>query len=44
MENTTTISISVATKKELHKYGKFGQSYDEVIRNLLNDVKGDRSD
>jgi len=31
----TTITISSETKKKLAKVGRFGQSYDEVIKQLL---------
>lgn len=33
--NRTTISISEGTKTALSKLGKFGQSYDDIIKELL---------
>ena len=39
MNSRTTINISSSTKEELSKLGKFGQSYDAVIKKLIESVK-----
>lgn len=36
MTENTTIQISVDTKKELDKLGKKGDTYDQIIQELLN--------
>lgn len=35
----TTISIDVVTKTKLNKFGKFGQSYNDIILQLIDKNK-----
>jgi len=35
MENITTISVKKTTKSKLEKIGRFGQSFDDIIGELL---------
>jgi predicted CopG family antitoxin len=37
MMQTTTITITVETKKRLAQKGEFGQSYEDIIKKLLDD-------
>jgi hypothetical protein len=39
MVTETTISLSHKTKRRLDKHGKFKESYDEIINNLLDIVE-----
>ena len=36
MTQTTTIQITLETKKTLEKLGKKGDTYDDIIKGLLN--------
>lgn len=38
-ENTTTIQISKDAKEMLREFGKMGETYDDVIRKLINIAK-----
>ncbi|HJU13643.1 MAG TPA: hypothetical protein VJ792_04230 [Candidatus Nitrosotalea sp.] len=35
MKNTTTVAVSKKTREELAKKGRFGQSFDDIISDLL---------
>ena len=37
----TTITLEVETKKRLQKYGKMGESYDQLINRILDECKGE---
>jgi len=39
MENVTTIAISKKNKDLLAERGQFGQSYDDIISKLLNNLE-----
>ena len=41
--DTTTIAVSRTTKKRLAVFGKFGESYDDIIQNLLRKIMETRS-
>ena len=34
-DKITTISIKISTKKKLDLFGKFGESYDELINKMI---------
>lgn len=36
----TTIQLSIATREELMKIGRKGETYDDVIRRLIESGKG----
>lgn len=38
MEDITTISITKKTKLKLAEYGKFGDSYDDILNQLISKV------
>jgi hypothetical protein len=38
-ENVTTIQIGKATRDELKKLGKKGETYDEIIKKLIEKAK-----
>jgi hypothetical protein len=38
-KKTTPVRISDRTKRELDKYGKFGETYDEVIWKLIKSYR-----
>lgn len=38
-KKTTPVRISEKTKRELDKYGKFGETYDEVIWKVIKSYK-----
>ena len=44
MTESTVIRIKLSTKKELDKLGKFGETYDDVIRRLIKKYKEDCKD
>jgi predicted CopG family antitoxin len=39
MRKSSTIRLSVETKKELNKFGAFGESYEDIIRRLIKRCK-----
>ena len=41
-ENLTTIAVKKITKKKLENLGKFGESFDDVVRSLIDEY--DRKD
>jgi hypothetical protein len=43
MTNTTTIILKTATRDWLKQIGKKGQSYDEVIRDLIVEYNNSRN-
>jgi hypothetical protein len=43
MTNTTTIILKTATRDWLKQIGKKGQSYDEVIRDLITGYNNSRN-
>jgi len=40
MDDITTISVTKKTKLKLAKYGKFGDSYDDILNQLITKVNG----
>jgi len=44
MEESTHIRVKLSTKRELEKLGKFGETYDDVIRRLIKKYKEDCKD
>jgi len=39
MAATTYIRVSEETKERLKKYGKFGETYDQVLRKILDEYE-----
>jgi hypothetical protein len=35
----TVIRLAVKTKERLRKYGKFGESYDDLINRILEEIE-----